>query len=97
MIPALLPPPFPFKVVVLSAAAFEMNFVHFLLAIFIGRLVRFTVLAILIIHFGPQFVTFLGNVFRHHLWWVIGAIAAVAIIWYVVKRDRGPAQREGPA
>ncbi len=97
MVPALLPPPFPFKVVVLSAAAFEMNFVHFLLAIFIGRLVRFTVLAILVIHFGPQFVSFLGNIFRHHVWWVIAAIAAVAIVWYVVRRARRPARGEGLA
>ncbi len=42
MFPAMLPPPTPFKLFVLAAAAFEMRFSHFLAAIFAGRFVRFT-------------------------------------------------------
>ena len=34
MFPSMMPPPFPFKVFVLAASVFEMNFWHFLLAIF---------------------------------------------------------------
>ena len=41
MFPAMLPPPTPFKLFVLAAAVSEMSFVHFLLAIFCGRVVRF--------------------------------------------------------
>jgi membrane protein YqaA with SNARE-associated domain len=51
-IPALLPPPFPFKIVVLSAGAFEMAWTHFLFAIFVGRLIRFGALSVLTIVFG---------------------------------------------
>ena len=47
MFPAMLPPPTPFKIVVLAAAASEMNFAHFLLAIFAGRFVRFLIEALL--------------------------------------------------
>ncbi len=90
MLPAMVPPPFPFKVVVLSAAVFEMNFLRFLLAIFAGRLLRFGVLAFLTIRFGPQFITWVANVFRHRLWWVVAVIAGVAVIWYVVRRGRRP-------
>jgi membrane protein YqaA with SNARE-associated domain len=40
MFPSMLPPPTPFKIVALAAAGFEMNFAHFLLAIFAGRFLR---------------------------------------------------------
>src|SRR5215475_10684021 len=58
MFPAMMPPPFPFKLFVLSASVFEMNFWHFLLAIFAGRLVRFLALSVLVLEFGPQVVRF---------------------------------------
>src|SRR6202011_6317868 len=57
MFPAMLPPPTPFKLFALAAAAFEMNFGHFLLAIFAGRFIRFLILALLTIKFGPQVVS----------------------------------------
>ena len=47
MFPAMLPPPTPFKLFALAAAVSEMQFSHFLLAIFAGRFVRFLVLSIL--------------------------------------------------
>jgi membrane protein YqaA with SNARE-associated domain len=56
MFPSMMPPPFPFKVFVLAASVFEMNFWHFLLAIFVGRLVRFLILSLLVLKFGPQIV-----------------------------------------
>jgi hypothetical protein len=72
MFPAMLPPPAPFKIVVLAAAAFEMNFGHFLLAIFAGRFVRFLIEALLTLWFGPQIVTLMGNFSRTTscgFWW----------------------------
>jgi membrane protein YqaA with SNARE-associated domain len=56
MVPSMIPPPFPFKAFALAASAFEMNFWHFLLAIFVGRMVRFLVLSVLVVNFGPQAV-----------------------------------------
>ena len=70
MLPAMLPPPTPFKLFVLAAAASEMGFWKFLLAIFSGRVVRFLILAVLILEFGPGFVHVLGEMFRAHLYWV---------------------------
>jgi membrane protein YqaA with SNARE-associated domain len=82
MFPAMLPPPTPFKLFVLAAAASEMGFWKFLLAIFSGRVVRFLILALLILKFGPGFVHALGEMFRAHLYWVwiilaVGLTAAV--------------------
>ena len=75
MFPAMLPPPAPFKIVVLAAAAFEMNFGHFLLAIFAGRFVRFLIEALLTLWFGPQIVTMTGNLFAHHFVWILVGVA----------------------
>ncbi len=89
MFPAMLPPPTPFKVFVLAAAAFEMRFPHFLLAIFAGRFVRFLLEALLTLAFGPQIVWLVGGVFRHHFKWVLAVAAAallLAFVWWRRKR-----------
>jgi membrane protein YqaA with SNARE-associated domain len=87
MFPAILPPPFPFKLFVLAAAAFEMNFAHFELAIFAGRFVRFMILALLTIRFGPQVVSVTGQLVHQHLAALLIAVA-VAIAGYVLLRRR---------
>ena len=76
MFPAMLPPPTPFKLFVLAASAFEMRFLHFLAAVFAGRFVRFFVLAILTIKFGPQVVHLVGDLARQHAGWLIAGVAA---------------------
>src|SRR5262249_61930029 len=55
-IPAILPPPTPFKLLVLSAGVFEMRVPLFLLAVFLGRLVRFLTIGFLTVRYGPQIV-----------------------------------------
>src|SRR5229473_3675916 len=86
MFPAMLPPPTPFKLFALAAAVSEMQFSHFLLAIFAGRFVRFSLLSILTLVFGPQFVRVFGTVFREHWAWVLGAMALGLAIWLVVRK-----------
>ncbi|HET7891630.1 MAG TPA: VTT domain-containing protein [Candidatus Sulfotelmatobacter sp.] len=74
MFPGMLPPPTPFKIFVLGAAVFEMRFRDFLVAIFAGRFVRFLVLSVLVLYFGPQIVELFGGVVKRH--WIL----AVAVI-----------------
>jgi membrane protein YqaA with SNARE-associated domain len=99
MLPAMLPPPTPFKLFMLAAAVSEMQFGHFLLAIFSGRFVRFLVLSVLTIEFGPQFVQISGTLFRRHFDWVLAAVAAGLVLWLVVgrmkARPRTPAAEAG--
>ncbi len=91
MFPAMLPPPMPFKIVVLAAAAFEMNFWHFLLAIFAGRFVRFLIEALLTFWFGPEIVTVTGNLFAHHFVAILVGVAGLVAGWWVWRRTkRGP-------
>ncbi len=88
MFPAMLPPPAPFKIVVLAAAAFEMNFAHFLLAIFLGRFVRFLIEALLTLWFGPEIVTLAGHLFAHRFVWILVAVGVLAVGWLIWRRTR---------
>jgi len=100
MFPAMLPPPTPFKMVVLAAAAFEMNFGHFLLAIFAGRFVRFLIEALLTLWFGPEIVTLTTNLFAHHAVAIlVGVLLLVAawMLWRRAKRRRGKSEPDPTA
>lgn len=89
MFPGMLPPPMPFKIFVLGAAVFEMRFRDFCLATFAGRFVRFLVLSLLTLWFGPQIVGLIGTVVRQHFSWLLGAIAGALLVWLLMRRGRG--------
>lgn len=92
MLPAMMPPPFPFKLFALSAAAFEMHFSHFILAIFAGRVARFLILSALVIKFGPRAVTLAADLVRMHLTWILTALLVAALvgigIWWLRKKRK---------
>ena len=88
MLPAMLPPPTPFKLFVLAAAVSEMGFARFLLAIFSGRLVRFLVLGLLTVKFGPNVVHWLGALFRQHYYLLLEAVIAGLVVWWVIRRRK---------
>jgi membrane protein YqaA with SNARE-associated domain len=79
ILPAMMPPPFPFKLFALSAAVFEMRIGDFLLAIFAGRMARFLILSVLVIKFGPRAVTMAANLVRTHLTWLLVAMLLAVI------------------
>jgi membrane protein YqaA with SNARE-associated domain len=86
MFPGMLPPPTPFKIFVLGAAVFEMRFRNFLAAVFAGRFVRFLILALLTLWFGPQIVDLIGVVIRRHLVALLAAMAAGLLAWLLLRR-----------
>ena len=85
MFPAMLPPPTPFKLFALAAAVSEMGFWRFLLAIFSGRMVRFLLLALLTLKFGPQVVHLFGELFREH-YYVVMLVATAALVAWIMRR-----------
>jgi len=88
MVPAMLPPPTPFKFFVLTAGGLKMRLDHFLLAVFSGRLIRFTVLSVLTIFFGPQIVTLTLNLVKLHLSWVLATVAVGLLVWLLLRLRR---------
>jgi membrane protein YqaA with SNARE-associated domain len=95
MFPGMLPPPTPFKIFVLGAAVFEMRFRDFLVAIFLGRFVRFLVLSTLVLWFGPQIVELFGGVVMRHWVWIVAAIVAGVLVWLVLRQRRAAATQPG--
>src|SRR5579872_5949654 len=93
MFPGMLPPPMPFKIFVLGAAVFEMRFRDFIVAIFLGRFVRFLVLSVLVLWFGPPIVGLLGGLLKQHWLGVLGVIVAGLCVWLVL-RGRGKKSKE---
>ncbi len=73
MIPSMLPPPTPWKVFVFAAGVFEMRVLPYMLAVFVGRLVRWILLALLVLKLGPGAV----NLVAHH---AVTALALVALL-----------------
>jgi membrane protein YqaA with SNARE-associated domain len=89
IVPAMLPPPTPFKLFVFSAGVAEMSWPHFMLAIFTGRVARFFILSALTIQFGPQIVDLTTRLVSLHLPLTLGVLAAVGLlIWFVVSRRK---------
>jgi membrane protein YqaA with SNARE-associated domain len=89
MVPAILPPPTPFKLFVFSAGVFEMKVLHFLLAIACGRLIRYGILSVLTVIFGPQIVTEATSLFRKHplvlVLVLIGVIVGIFVIFWLLR------------
>ncbi len=94
MLPSMLPPPTPFKLFVLSAGVAEMSFSRFLAAIFCGRFLRFSLVSLIVIRYGPQILGLIGSAFHHHLRYTIAAIAAGVLIgWWIVRLRKRRSQR----
>jgi len=85
MFPGTLPPPTPFKIFVLAAAVFEMRFRDFLVAIFLGRFLRFLMLSLLVLWFGPQMVELFGGVVKRHWILVLGAAMGGVCLWLILR------------
>ena len=52
IIPSIIPPPMPFKIFVLSAGVFRLKVWEFLLAVIIGRTIRYSMWGILAVLYG---------------------------------------------
>jgi membrane protein YqaA with SNARE-associated domain len=60
-IATLIPPPFPFTPVVMTASALQSPRIKMLTAVFLGRLIRFGIEAVLALYFGRQMIAFLNS------------------------------------
>jgi membrane protein YqaA with SNARE-associated domain len=89
-IPAILPPPLPFKIFVATAGALEYPRWKFLLTVMIARSFRYYVEGILAVFYGRRVLLFMkdnGLVIVS----IAGSLALIVLIIYiVVKRRRGP-------
>lgn len=88
MIPAMMPPPMPVKLVEFAAGVFEMKPVYFFLAIVCGKFIRFLIWSILTILYGPTLLHTVMQTIRHHhaLMLGIGGGLLVLLAAYVLRK-----------
>ena len=92
-IPAILPPPLPFKIFVATAGALEYPRWKFLLTVMIARSFRYYVEGILAVFYGRRVLLFLkdnGLIIVS----VVGSLAIIGAMVYLIinRRNRKPAR-----
>jgi len=89
MIPSMLPPPTPWKAFVFAAGVFEMRIAPFMLAVFVGRMIRWLVLSLLVLKLGPGAV----DLVAHHGLTALAVVGGLAVIgfawWWLAKKRAG--------
>lgn len=96
LVPAAMPPPFPFKLFAFGAGVFEMRVFPYMAAVFLGRTVHYLVTAILVIRFGPEIMTLIG---RHSplLLTLFAILVTVFILYDIFRRKRRRRKQRQPA
>lgn len=88
MIPALLPPPAPFKLFVLMAGVAKVRPIPFVAAIAIARGVRYVALGFLAIWYGDAAIELAQTHGRQAGLWLAGLIAVGVLGWWLLGRRR---------
>ena len=84
-IATLMPPPFPFTPVVMTASALQCSRAIIIAAVGVGRLVRFTLEAILAIYFGRRVIAILNSPVVTYFVYGLIAIALVGSALSIMK------------
>ncbi len=88
IVPSLLPPPTPFKVFVLAAGAFGISWPRFVIAVAIGRGIRYFSEALLAVEYGADAIKFVQENYGKIGIVMSGVIIATVIIYWVARRRR---------
>lgn len=81
----LMPPPFPFTPAVMTAAALQSPRKKLLLAVFLGRLLRFGLEAVLALYFGRQLIAYINSDVLSYVVYGLIAIAIVASTFSLIR------------
>src|SRR5262245_43232861 len=93
---AVLPPPFPFKIFLLTAGVFRMKVWRFLLALAFGRFVRFGLLGWLAVNFGDRAAIIFKQQYPKIGLGIAAAIIAICLINILRKRRQGKNVDQSP-
>jgi membrane protein YqaA with SNARE-associated domain len=84
LVATLLPPPFPFKLFVVTAGVFRFSLLRFMLAIIAGRAFRFLLEGYFAVRYGAEAKVILA---KYYPWIGLGLVAAILLV-VIVKRLR---------
>ena len=88
MVPALLPPPAPFKLFVLMAGVARVRPLQFVVAVAVSRGVRYLVLGVLAIWYGDAALELMRTRGREVALWLAGLIVVGAVAWWWLRTRR---------
>jgi membrane protein YqaA with SNARE-associated domain len=88
LLASVLPPPFPFKLIVLSAGAFRMQRWRFICAMIVGRSFRFVLEGLAAVRYGNQATALFKQHYPKIGLGVAAAIIAVFLLHNLLKRRR---------
>lgn len=91
LVATLLPPPFPFKLFVVSAGVLRFSLLRFMLAVIAGRAFRFCLEGYLAVKYGAQAKEILA---KYYPWIGLGLVAAIillVVLKRVLRRDQADA------
>jgi len=83
LVASLLPPPFPFKLFVITAGVFRFSVLRFTLAIVAGRAFRFLLEGYFAVRYGSQAKQILA---KYYPW--IGLVVALGLIAIYIMRNQ---------
>lgn len=88
MIPAMMPPPMPVKVIEFAAGVFEMKPLLYFGAIFAGKFVRFGLEGLITLLYGPAIINTIGVAFHEHLGYVLGFIGVIVglLVFFIIRK-----------
>ncbi len=92
LLPSILPPPFPFKIFVLSSGALGLSVPRFLAAIALGRSVRYFGEAWLAVRYGDRALGYL-HANAANVLLVAMAVAVGAVLFHLIRRRRSEPER----
>lgn len=78
LVASLLPPPFPFKLFIVTAGVFRFSLTRFLVAILLGRGFRFLLEGYFAIRYGVQAKLFLA---RYYPWIGLGLAVVIVVVF----------------
>ena len=81
----LIPPPFPFTPAVMTASALQVPRRKLLGAVFLGRLLRFGIEAVLALYFGRQLIAYFNSDVLSYFVYALIVIAIVGSTWSVIR------------
>ena len=90
----LLPPPFPFTPVIMSASALQVSRTKLYGSVFAGRLVRFTIEALLALYFGKHILRFLNSPILDYVIYALVLIAVIGSVLSILKWLRGNKRKD---
>jgi len=88
IVPALLPPPAPFKIFVLLAGVAAIPVWQFVTAIAIARGIRYGGEGLLAVMYGDRATAFLRDHAKEAGLWLAGVALVLGVIWVLVKQRR---------